>query len=229
MFQHYFYNYVPEEMVPYYNPGPGEDETKWEEALAKKPVSGSIPALARGFAQVAERITMANKAVQGLQTRMHEINNSLTLNLQKHELEASIRAGDARRRHLALSKRCLAIATKVQVLRNRGYAMDGPEEALRQKLQTLEKQTYDPVLSGRQEEIWARLSDLRERADLLREESDRLGRGSKSDAGEIDDETKKTITKLLTDYDSQLAHLGKELESIKEDFAGWQGEQTLKG
>lgn len=223
VFQHYFYNTVDPNLVPYFNPGPGEDEQKWEEALAKKPSPGSIPVLARGFAAIGERAKVATLAIQGLQTRMHEINNSFAQNLQKHELEATVRAADARRRHVALSQRCLALATKVQVLRNRGYALQGSEEGLKQRLQELEREAFDPVLGGRQEEIWARLSELRDRALLLQEEADKLGVLSQSGDETIDEETMKAIKKLLTDYDSQLDHLKNELESIKTEFEDWNG------
>lgn len=241
VFQHYFYNSVDPKLIPYYGPAPGEDEKKWEEALAKKPSEGSIPTLAKGFAAVGNRMEFATKAVEQLQRRMHEINNSLTANMQNHELKITVRAAEARRRHTTLSQRCLALATKVQVLRNRGYQMDSAEEALKLKLAQLEKSAYDPVLNGRQEEIWARLSELRERAMLLQEESEKLGKAAKGDQeGAIDEDTMKAIKKvkylpfpfmsrltngkfqLLNDYDSQLVHLKKELDSIDTDFGSWE-------
>ncbi|KAF2097412.1 putative nuclear pore protein NUP57, partial [Rhizodiscina lignyota] len=225
VFQHYFYNSVDPKLVPYFGPAPDEDEKKWEEALAKKPSEGSIPIQAKGFAGVGVRMQYAAKATEELQRRMHEINSSLTANMENHDLKTTVRVADARRRHMALSQRCLALATKVQVLRNRGYAMDNAEEVLKQKLAILEKGAYDVVLNGKQEEIWARLSDLRERASLLKEESDKIGKIAKADSdGSIDDDTMKAIKKLLNDYDSQLSHLKKELESIQTDFEGWEND-----
>lgn len=227
LMQHHFYNAVNPATVPYFGPEPGEDEKKWEEALAKKPFPGSVPILARGFKAVGNRLEMSTNAVSMLQTRMHEINNALTKMMQNHELTVSVRIADARRRHAALSQRCLTLATKVQVLRNRGYALDRAEEALKQKLMQLEKDAFDPVLSGRQEEIWARLSDLRERALLLQEESGKLGTNGRPDDDEqLDEDTIKAIRKLLHDYDSQLGHLKNELESIKADFEGWESDKA---
>ena len=206
-FQHYFYNSVTPETVPYYAPGPGEDEKKWEEALSKKPSEGSIPVLGKGFAAIGERLKIQVQAVTMLQVRLHEINNSLTAMMQQHDLVISVRAADARRKHTALSQRCLSLAAKVQVLRNRGYAMDSMEEELKKKLMQLEKGVFDPALSGRQEEIWARMVGMRERTRLLQEESEKIANGE--DEG-LDDEavkrTKKvrqvlyrTILKLLGD------------------------------
>ncbi len=193
----YFYNSVPSEAVPYYGPTPGEDEKKWEEALAKKPLPNAIPVQARGFTGVSHRLLVQIHAVAALQARLHEINNSLAAMMQNHELVISVRAQDARRRHMALSQRCLALATKVQVLRNRGYAMDAAEEELKRKMVALERRVCDPVLNGRQEEIWARMSAVRARTKLLREEAERLGRGLGEGAEEaIDDETMKRVKQV---------------------------------
>lgn len=174
--QFYFYNTVPPDHVPYYTPGPGEDEKKWEEALSKKPSEGSIPVLGRGFSALGHRLRTQVQAVTALQTRLHEINNSLTAMLQNHDLVVSVRAVDARRKHVALSRRCLALATKVQVLRNRGYAMDSTEEELKKKLIQLETGVFDPAINGREEEIWARMVGVRERARFLQEEADKAGK-----------------------------------------------------
>jgi nuclear pore complex protein Nup54 len=175
-FQYYFYNQVKPEEAPFYGPQPHEDERKWEEALSKKPSAGAIPVLARGFEEIAARIQYQNLAVTGLQTRLHEINNALQVMKNSHELEIASRVSEARRKHIVFTQRTLALASKVQLLRNRGYAMDQAEEELKKKLVELERKTFDPVLSGRQEEIWARMSGVRERARILQEETEKLGK-----------------------------------------------------
>jgi nuclear pore complex protein Nup54 len=197
VFQHYFYNQVGEERAPYYAPGPHEDEKKWEEALKNKPNSGSIPVLAVGPLQVGRRLEVQAVWARGLQTRLHELNEVLTKRLQAHDLQYSVRAQEARRKHIVLSRRCLALATKVQVLRNRGYALDGAEEQIRMKLTQLEKIAFDPMLSGRQEEIWAKMSVLRDRAQILKAESEKLAKEiqASSDNG-IDEEQMKRVEKV---------------------------------
>lgn len=196
-FQHYFYNNVQPETVPYYGPGPGEDEQAWEEALAKKPHDGAIPVLCKGFSALGNRLRIQVEAVTALQARLHEINNSLTAMLQNHDLDISIRTVDARRRHATLSQRSLQLATKVQILRNRGYVMDRAEEELKRKLTELERGVFDPQLSGRQEEIWARMVGIRERARFLQQETDRAGNALADGQGEsLDEETMKTTNKV---------------------------------
>lgn len=178
LFQYYFYNHVQPEHVPYYGPAPDEDEKKWEEALSRKPSEGSIPVLAKGFSALAQRLRTQVQAVNALQVRLHEINTSLTAMMQNHDLVISVRAADAKRRHTVLGQRCLSLASKVQVLRNRGYVMDSAEEELKKKLTQLERGVFDPGFSGRAEEIWARMMGVRERARLIREEYERVGSGS---------------------------------------------------
>lgn len=197
MFQRYFYNNVQTEAVPYYGPTPGEDEQKWEEALAQKPSEGSIPVLCKGFSALGNRLKIQVQSAGALQSRLHEINNSLAAMLQNHDLDISVRAVDAKRRHMALSQRCLQLATKVQVLRNRGYAMDSTEEELKKSLTDLESRTFDPQLSGKQDEIWARLVEIRERARFLQEETEKAGGSLQEGHGEaIDDDIMKRTKKV---------------------------------
>ena len=203
LFQKYFYNSVGTERVPFYGPGADEDEQKWEDALARKPDEGSVPVLCKGFASMAYRLRMQVESVQTLQARLHEINNSLDEQLKQHDLDVSVRAVDAKRRHATLRRRCLQLATKIQVLRNRGYVMDSAEEELKTKLSDLGRKAFDPSLSSRQEEIWARMVAMQERAKVLHQESESAGArlANQSDDG-IDEDvlrrTKKACVKVPT-------------------------------
>jgi len=198
LFQTYLYNAVPIENAPFYGPTAEDDEAKWEEALAKKPSPGAIPVLVRGFEQVAQRMQLQFETLSILQGRLHEINNGLNALLQKHDLEISIRAAECRRRHLRLSRQCLGLAAKTQVLRNRGYAMDSAEEQLRKKLLTLEATVFDPALNGRGEEIWARMVSVRERGRLLQRDFERAGRtvGESGNGAVIDEEVLRRANKV---------------------------------
>lgn len=192
-FKHYFYNKVDDNMAPYYRPSLGEDAAAWEEALSKKPGPGYIPVLCVGFQQMGERIQLQQRNLANFNARLHEINDALGQMMQNHETKTSIRAMDARRKHIVLKQRCLALATKVQVLRNRGYAMGGDEEDLRTKLMILEKNIHDPGLDARGEEIWARMLLVQERARMLKTEFDRAGNES-SDV--LDEDTSNKAKKV---------------------------------
>lgn len=167
--------------------------------MSKKPSPGAIPVLARGFEQVGERIRQQAAAVTALRTRLHEINNSLSLLKDSHELNVASRITEAKRKHVVFTQRTLALATKVQILRNRGYVMDQQEEDLKKKLVELEKKAFDPVLGGRQEEIWARMSGVRERARILQEETEKLGKAIENQQnGELlSEDDQKALEKVI--------------------------------
>lgn len=194
-FNHYFYVSVPPERAPFVQMPPDVDERSWEEALRNKPYEGAVPVPARGFQQLGIRLQTQVEAVRQLQTRLHEMNNSLGAMMEKHELVLSVRAADAKRRHVALSQRCLSLAIKAQVLSSRGFVLDGVEEELKQKLAALEKRVFDPAFAGREEEIWARMVALRERSRWLIEESEKLG-GQISGEGVLDEEILKKTKKV---------------------------------
>lgn len=197
LFQTYIYNFTDPKFVPFCQPGEADNPTKWEEAMSKKPHPGAVPVLVKGFHQLGQRMLLQNQLLTVLQGRLHEINNGLTEMLRRHDLEISVRAAEARKRHLRLNQRCVRLATKVQVLRHRGYAMDSAEEELKKKLLALEKQVMDPALTGRGEEIWARMVSVRERGRQLQREFEKAGRTlpQKQEQG-IDEEVMKKATKV---------------------------------
>ncbi|OQE24420.1 hypothetical protein PENSTE_c007G09926 [Penicillium steckii] len=218
-FRAYLYNNVGEENAPFYQPTPEDDETKWEEALRNRTNPGYVPVLVKGFWELGKRAQRQKDFLSMMQSRLHEINNCLTDMLSRHDLKLSVKIADCRRKHMVLSKRCLALAAKTQVLRNRGYAMDDAEEELKKKLSQLERSVFDPSLSGRAEEIWARMLAIHEHGKRLQADMERVGAnvGSNGD-DEIDENTMKTAKKILDDYHAQIQHLQKELESIKKEF-----------
>lgn len=196
-FRAYLYNNVGEEMAPFYQPGPEDDDTKWEDALRKRPDSGYVPVLVKGFFELGKRAQRQKDFLTMMQTRLHEINNCLSDLLSRHDLKISVKIADCRRKHLVLSKRCLALAAKTQVLRNRGYAMDDAEEELKKKLSQLERSVFDPSLNGRAEEIWARMLAIREHSRRLQQEMERAGPGAAAQADdELDEQTMKTAKKV---------------------------------
>ena len=147
------------------------------------------------------RMNMQLQALHTLGGRLHEINSGLSKLLQKHELSISVRAAECRRKHLTLSRQCLGLAAKTQVLRNRGYILDGPEEELRNKLLVLERSVLDPALNGRSEEIWARMVSVRERGRLLQREFEKAGRSLSRDQGQVvDEEVMRRVRKVSNTF-----------------------------
>jgi len=184
VFKYYFYNHVGQSRVPFYQPTPGEDPREWEQAVHDKPGPGYVPALATGFAAVSERLKMQDQVFKNYRHALHSINCSLEAILSQQDLQTSVRAVNARRKHAILRQRCLALATKVQVLRNRGYSLDKEEDELKTKLESLDQAMTDPALSARTEELWSRLLLLRGYADTLRNEIERRGSEAQDGLGQ---------------------------------------------
>ncbi|KZZ98951.1 hypothetical protein AAL_02502 [Moelleriella libera RCEF 2490] len=219
VFKHYFYNKVDEARVPFYKPQPHENPSEWEEALQNKPAPGFMPVLCSGYSGVADRLKTQKRAISEFNTRLHQINSSLDAIFQRHELETQVRALEARRRQTVIVERCLALAAKVQILRNRGYALSGDEDDLKNRLQTLEREVQDPALGAREEELWSRLIVLRGYSDRLNKE---LHKPVGQEGEILDPETEAKAKRVLEDYDKQLQHLKKELEALAMDFEDWE-------
>ncbi|KAF9731822.1 hypothetical protein PMIN06_007794 [Paraphaeosphaeria minitans] len=227
-FQYYFYNSVKPEEAPFYGPQPHEDHKKWEEALANKPSEGSIPLLVRGFQEMSARIQYQVFAMNTLQSRLHEMNNCLGVIKDQHELTTAPRINKAKQKHIEHTQRILALATKVQILRNRGYAMDQTEEELKKKLADLEKRAFDPINGGKQEEIWARMSSVREHAQRLQHETEKQSNAAAAglQEGSLSEDDQVQLEKILKGYDQQLQHLKKMVDDTVQEYKDWEKEQT---
>lgn len=223
-FKYYFYNKVGSDRVPFYGPNTAlnEDPRSWDEALSKKPGPGYVPVLCTGFEQLGERIKAQQTTLAGFNRIMHQINGSLEAMMARHDTGTSVRILNVKRKHTALKQRTLKLATKVQILRNKGYAMDKAEEALKTKLEELERQVMDPQIPAKAEEIWARMVAVRARGRILEKEMAKSGQI----ASGLDEEAARRAEKVLEDYATQLAHLKKELVSIQKEFEEYQKEQS---
>lgn len=200
----YLYQHVGSESEALkYSPGPGEDPAKWEEAVQKRPGPDWVPVLARGFRELGLRGLRQREAIARCNMMLTEINNSLDIQLDTHRQKVAARLAESRRRHKAISQRTLALAVKVQILKNRGYVMDNAEEELKTKLNALEKEVFDPSLNAREQEIWARMLGIRERARHLKAEMEKLEPVTQEESPLLDEATLEQARKvcLMSDED----------------------------
>ncbi|OQN99650.1 hypothetical protein B0A48_14792 [Cryoendolithus antarcticus] len=233
LLQKYLYNAVNPAYAPYYHPNSGESEREWETALANKPVGDDstayIPVLVRGFRALGERLELQAKVLNSLRVSLHEMNNSLTAILSKHQQDISVRIEESRKQHTAIAQRTLRLAIKCQILRNRGYALDGTEEKLRRDILALQERVAKPSLQSREEEIWARMVALRERARWVEEEGKRVGAAveaqKQGNGSTLPDSVLQGANKILRDYDGQLMHLAKEMDEVRREFEEWDRER----
>ncbi|KAI0845834.1 nucleoporin complex subunit 54-domain-containing protein [Daldinia vernicosa] len=224
VFKYYFYNKVDQTRIPLYQPSPLEDPREWEQAVHDKPGPGYMPALATGFQAVSERLKMQRQVLGHFRQALHAINSSLDAILSQHDLQTSVRTANARRKHALLRRRCLALATKVQVLRNRGYSLDKEEDELKTKLETLDRAVTDPALSARTEELWSRLIMLRGYADSLQNEINKRGTEAQEGIGE---EIEAQAKEILEKFDKQLQSLKTALEGVQKDYEEWSESNSL--
>ena len=107
--------------------------------------------------------------MQAFRATLHAIQEKLNQIQTRHDLTTSLKLEDCRRRHMALARRALSLAAKVQVLKNRGYALQPEEEVLKKRLEDLNKKVSDPGATGRMNEIWARMMVVQEKARVMEE------------------------------------------------------------
>ncbi|KAK5676798.1 Nucleoporin nup57 [Elasticomyces elasticus] len=243
--QSYLYNAVQSSFYPFYQRPVTVEETAWEDALAKAPPSvvgeegevKFVPVLVRGFLDLGKRVEVQALTVRSMLTRLHEMRNSLQAVMEAHQQRLTSQLENSRRRHKELEQRTLRLAVKLQGLRNRGYALSPAEEELRKNLLSLSAKVTDPQFAAREEEVWARLVSLRDRARWLEEEGKRLGstvegqgqaagqsgngQGS-GGAGVVPEEVLVQTRKILRDYEGQLRHLSREMSEVSSEFKGWE-------
>lgn len=235
----YLYQHVGDETEALrYRPGPGEDEDKWEEAIRKRPGPEWVPLLVRGFAELGRKAQLQNDALARCNMMLQEINNSLNIQMEVHQQKIAARLAECKKRQLATSRRTLALAVKIQILRNKGYVMDNAEEELKSKLEALERNVFDPSLDAREQEIWARMLGIRERAKRLKAEMDKIVPAATAEEPALDEGTIRTAKQVCLDsailfspltsfqildaYDTQLRHLHKELQLVQQEYDDWE-------
>lgn len=193
----YIYQHVHDEKEALqYRPGPGEDPEKWEQAVQTRPGPAWVPLHICSFYDLGKKAQIQQEAIAKCNMILHEINNSLDLQLEAHRTKYSARLAECRRRHKIISQRTLTLAAKVQMLKNRGYVMDNAEEELKAKLLTLEREILDPSINAREQEVWARMLGIRERSRRLKMEMEKLQPVAEDESPLLDDDTIRAAKKV---------------------------------
>lgn len=122
-----------------------------------------------GFKDLDQRVKSQENQIQMFRNELYIIQDKLNQIQSRHDLTTSVKLEDCRRRHVALARRSLSLAAKVQVLKNRGYALQPEEEQLKKRLEGLSRLVNDPASSGRMNEIWARMMVVQEKAKVMEE------------------------------------------------------------
>jgi len=128
-----------------------------------------VPVRANGFKDLDLRVQTQQGQANQFRASLRTIQEKLNAIQNQHEMTTSIKLEDCRRRHMALARRALSLAAKVQVLKNRGYALQPEEEILKKRLEGLARVVRDPANTGRMNEIWARMMVVQEKARIMNE------------------------------------------------------------
>ena len=175
-FHYYLYNQADSEFIANsYEAGMNEDKQKFDAAMRRKPNPKAVPVLVRGFPDLQIRMQQQEQQINHFRVNLHQINNKLNELAQIHDLHTTIKFSEALARHQQLAHRVLSLTAKVQVLKNRGYALQSDEEELRKRLENLVKAIQDPGVVGRVNEIWARMTIVKEKAKQIEVEISETG------------------------------------------------------
>lgn len=99
------------------------------------------------------------------------------------------------------------------MLKNRGYALQPEEEQLKKRLEVLHRHVFDPSITGRVNEIWARMTVVRERARMME------GELEMKNGWEWDDKQLKVTGELLGQNAKGLEYLAQEVKGIEKELA----------
>ncbi|AOA65005.1 Nuclear pore complex FG-nucleoporin component [Komagataella phaffii CBS 7435] len=169
MLKTHFYNKLPsnESLANVQRP---QDELpeEWEKAMSNRPTKyNSIPVKAKGFDDLLTRANTQTEHVRQSRIILNTINDNLTDLGEKHDLNTSARLTECKVKYKNLSKKLLRLAIILSVLKSRGYPLSTDEEHLKLEFEKLFNTLNDPAGLGRTNELWGRLSNLRERAKNL--------------------------------------------------------------
>ena len=128
---------------------------------------------------------------------------------------------------MELSRRALALAAKVQVIKCRGYALRPEEEQMKNKIKTLDEKLRDPNTFGRVDELWAKMTLIKSRQQATEEEIKAQGYHSAIDFDQGDG--LDHIQHILQEHNTGLKYVSTiirtDLDKIGEEIAKYQNAQ----
>ncbi|RVD88496.1 uncharacterized protein DFL_002679 [Arthrobotrys flagrans] len=221
-FQTYLYNQVDNEaLANSYEPGPMEDKVKFDAAMRKRPNPKAVPVIVRGFDDLKIRMQQQENQIAIYRATLHGINNRLTELSRNHDIKTTIKLSEALSRHQQLAHRTLSLSAKVQVLKNRGYALQPEEDQLKKKLETLTKMVSDPSVNGRMNEIWARMQIINQKAKQMEHEISEM-------SVTVDPEQIQKMATVLQTHENGIKGLRDELQRLEEAFGKFEKEKQAQ-
>lgn len=200
----HFYNKVDPLFTNFTRPA-NESPEEWENAMKNRPKDyNSIPVKCCGFNDLFERDQLQNNHVKQTRILLNEINDKLTKLNEKHDLHSNNLLLKCKLKQKNLSVKLLKIAINLSILKYKGYPLTNDEELLISHFNNLLSKLDDPIGLNRINELWARLSSIKDKysdtsSNLLREKLDVMdntnGKTGKNDDGDVIKKLVKVLAK----------------------------------
>jgi nuclear pore complex protein Nup54 len=141
-----------------------ETPEDWENAMKNRPKDyNSIPIKCSGFIDLFERNKLQDNHVKQTRFLLNDINNKLIKLNEKHDLHSNNLLLKCKIKQKNLNLKLLKIAINLSILKYKGYPLTNDENLLIQNFNKLLLKLDDPVGLNRINELWARLSSLKDK------------------------------------------------------------------
>ena len=170
----FVYNKVNETESMLYTKPPYIIQEEWDQAIENKPRGdyNVIPIQLNGFDDLNQRNQLQIESVAQIRLILKEMLDKNTQLQQKHELDTAARILKVQQRNVQIERRILKLGSQLAILRNKGLPMSINEEKMWTQFKNLLKRSEDPAGLGKTNELWARLSVLKERAKAISDQLD---------------------------------------------------------
>ncbi|AMD20707.1 HDL037Wp [Eremothecium sinecaudum] len=168
----FVYNKCNETEAILYSKPANVTQEDWDKALINKPNANVIPIEIKGFEDLNQRHNLQRDHVAQARIILSQILEKLTNVSQKHELDTATRILKAQSRNSNIQNRIMKLATQIAILKSKGLPLSVQEENLVVEFKKLLDSSNDPAGLGKNNELWARLAVLKERAKTLSNQLD---------------------------------------------------------
>ncbi|KAK5781871.1 FG-nucleoporin NUP57 PWA37_000835 [Arxiozyma heterogenica] len=193
----FVYNKVNETESMLYTKPPYIIQEEWDLAMENKPRGNYnvIPIQLNGFDDLNQRNQLQIENVAQIRLILKEMLDKNTQLQQRHELDTAARILKVQSRNIQIERRILKLGSQLAILKNKGLPMSISEEKMWNQFKNLLKRSEDPAGLGKTNELWARLSVLKERAKTISDQLDNTliiinenhkGQGGKKSSSETD-------------------------------------------
>ncbi|VEU21223.1 DEKNAAC102200 [Brettanomyces naardenensis] len=215
----HFYNKAPQEFNNYQRPLE-ESPEEWERAMKERPKNyNSIPIKVKGFEDLLKRSNLQIEYIKQSRVILNQINDNLVKLGDKHDLDSTSILLKCKLKQKQLDIKLLKIAINLSILKYKGYPLTNDEERLVMKFKELLDQIDDPIGLNRANELWARLSNLKQRLGNLdvgeRKVERQEGKDEKSVTGKNETVIAK-LAKVLSKEQQGIQYLYEMIEGDKE-------------